>query len=268
MALSARSTGTTRAAARAATSRPIRAIRTLFSVGGGQVTRFDRLSKQEQDITLAGGQLGPRRRRSAVPLQMDPADSHFAARSECDLHHRGARVQDYHEARAGPISPDLTRNDKSKQIASGGPLTKDNTSVEYYDTMFALAESPVQKGCCGRNATMASSTSRERRRALAERDAEGDAGMGPVSMIEPSPHDAGAAYAAVDRHKLDDSSPTFSKRRISARRGRKIANGIPDGAYIHAVREDPGARGTAVRGHGEGSLRSPSTMARTGRGCN
>ena len=35
------------------------------------------------------------------------------------------------------ISPDLTRNDKSKQGPSGGPITKDNTSVEYYDTIFA-----------------------------------------------------------------------------------------------------------------------------------
>ena len=49
--------------------------------------------------------------------------------------------------RAGSIvSPDLTRNDKSKQEASGGPLTKDITSVEYYDTIFSLAESPLTKG--------------------------------------------------------------------------------------------------------------------------
>src|ERR1043166_4710288 len=44
------------------------------------------------------------------------------------------------------ISPDLTRNDKSKQGPGGGPITKDNTSVEYYDTIFTVAESPVQKG--------------------------------------------------------------------------------------------------------------------------
>ena len=44
------------------------------------------------------------------------------------------------------ISPDLTRNDKSKQGSSGGPITKDNTSVEYYDTIFTVAESPMQKG--------------------------------------------------------------------------------------------------------------------------
>src|SRR5205814_689078 len=44
------------------------------------------------------------------------------------------------------ISPDLTRNDKSKQGASGGQITKDNTSVEYYDTIFYAAESPVEAG--------------------------------------------------------------------------------------------------------------------------
>ena len=54
-----------------------------------------------------------------------------------------------------PISPDLTRNDKSKQGPSGGPITKDNTSVEYYDTIFTLAESPVAKGCSGPARTMA-----------------------------------------------------------------------------------------------------------------
>src|SRR5207244_1546757 len=44
------------------------------------------------------------------------------------------------------ISPDLTRNDKSKQGPSGGPITKDNTSIEYYDTIFTVMESPVQAG--------------------------------------------------------------------------------------------------------------------------
>src|ERR1051326_7966197 len=44
------------------------------------------------------------------------------------------------------ISPDLTRNDKSKQTPSGGDITLDITSVEYYDTVFALAESPLERG--------------------------------------------------------------------------------------------------------------------------
>src|SRR5207244_11658933 len=44
------------------------------------------------------------------------------------------------------ISPDQTRNDKSKQQSSGGPITKDHTSIEYYDTIFTVMESPVQAG--------------------------------------------------------------------------------------------------------------------------
>ena len=44
------------------------------------------------------------------------------------------------------ISPDLTRNDKSKMGTSGGPITQDNTSVEYYCTLFTIIESPVGKG--------------------------------------------------------------------------------------------------------------------------
>ena len=44
------------------------------------------------------------------------------------------------------ISPDLTRNDKSKLVSSGGPITQDNTGVEYYATIFAVDESPIQEG--------------------------------------------------------------------------------------------------------------------------
>jgi hypothetical protein len=43
------------------------------------------------------------------------------------------------------ISPDLTRNDKSKQGSTGGPITKDNTSVEYYDTIFTVPNRPSRK---------------------------------------------------------------------------------------------------------------------------
>src|SRR5260221_7836713 len=48
------------------------------------------------------------------------------------------------------ISPDLTRNDTAKLGSSGGPITKDNTSVEYYGTIFTFAESPLRKGEIGR----------------------------------------------------------------------------------------------------------------------
>ena len=48
--------------------------------------------------------------------------------------------------KAKTISPDLTRNDATKLVSSGGPITQDNTGVEYYATLFAVDESPIQEG--------------------------------------------------------------------------------------------------------------------------
>ena len=138
------------------------------------------------------------------------------------------------------ISPDLTRNDKTKQIASGGPLTKDITSVEYYDTIFALAESPQAKGQLWAGSDDG----------LVHVSADGGAHWSDVtpkelppwstvSMIEPSPHGADVAYLAIDRHKLDDIKPYAWKTADRGKSWTKITTGLPDGAVVHAVREDP-----------------------------
>ena len=142
------------------------------------------------------------------------------------------------------VSGDLTRNDKSKQQASGGPITKDITSVEYYDTIFAIAESPLRKGMLWVGTDDG----------LVQISANGGANwrnMTPpgmpawstISMIEPSHFDAGAAYIAVDRHKLDDSRPYAYKTADAGKTWTRIDAGLPDGAFVHAVREDPVTRG-------------------------
>jgi photosystem II stability/assembly factor-like uncharacterized protein len=147
------------------------------------------------------------------------------------------------------ISPDLTRNDKTKQIASGGPLTKDITSVEYYDTIFTLAESPKAKGMlwAGSDDGLVNVTvdggahwSKVSPKDLPE--------WSTISMIEPSPHDAQAAYVAVDRHKLDDTKPYAWKTNDGGASWTNIAAGLPDGAVVHAVREDPERRGLLFAG--------------------
>jgi photosystem II stability/assembly factor-like uncharacterized protein len=147
------------------------------------------------------------------------------------------------------ISPDLTRNDRTKQQASGGPLTKDITSVEYYDTIFALSESTRAKGMlwagtddgrvnmtCDDGAHWSNVTPK----ALPE--------WSTVSMIEPSPHDAHVAYVAVDRHKLDDIRPYAWKTADSGASWTPIAAGLPEGAIVHVVREDPVRRGLLYAG--------------------
>ena len=69
-----------------------------------------------------------------------------------------------------------------------------------------------------------------------------------VSMIEPSRFDAGVAYVAVDRHRLDDFKPYIFKTSDTGRNWTAITNGIPDGAYVRAVREDPKRRGLLYAG--------------------
>ena len=91
----------------------------------------------------------PARGRHEVPLPVERADPHLAARPRRRLHDVAVRAS--HDATAAQtwevISPDLTRNDKTKQDYSGGEaITRDNTGVEVYGTIFAFAESPVDAG--------------------------------------------------------------------------------------------------------------------------
>lgn len=141
------------------------------------------------------------------------------------------------------ISADLTRNDKSKQQASGGPITKDITSVEYYDTIFAIAESPLSRGMIwvGTDDGLVQLT----------RDGGGSwtnvtprdmPAWSTISMIEPSRYDADTAYVAVDRHKLDDIKPYVFVTHDAGKRWTRLDAGLPEGSFVHAVREDTAKR--------------------------
>jgi len=142
------------------------------------------------------------------------------------------------------VSGDLTRNDKSKQIASGGPITKDITSVEYYDTIFAIAESPLARGelWVGSDDGLIQ-VSRDDGGHWTNVTPHDMPPWSTISMIELSPFDAATAYVAVDRHKLDDIRPYIFKTSDRGRSWARLDAGLPDGAFVHAVREDPAKRG-------------------------
>jgi hypothetical protein len=147
------------------------------------------------------------------------------------------------------ISGDLTRNDKSKQQSSGGPLTQDNTSVEYYDTVFALSESPVEKGVlwAGTDDGLVQVTRDGGAHWLNVTSKEfGEWSL--VSIIDASPHSAGAAYVAIDRHKLDDHKPYLFKTADYGKSWTKITTGLPDNSYTHSVKEDPKRKGLLYAG--------------------
>jgi photosystem II stability/assembly factor-like uncharacterized protein len=141
------------------------------------------------------------------------------------------------------ISPDLTRNDKSKQQASGGPITKDITSVEYYDTIFSIAESPLSKGMIwvGTDDGLVQLT-RNGGGSWATVTPHDMPPWSTISMIEPSHFDANTAYVAVDRHKLDDLAPYVFMTTDGGKTWKRIDAGLPEGSFTHAVREDPAKR--------------------------
>jgi photosystem II stability/assembly factor-like uncharacterized protein len=147
------------------------------------------------------------------------------------------------------ISPDLTRNDKSKQTASGGPITKDITSVEYYDTIFALAESPLRKGklWVGTDDGLVQMTEDDGAHWHNVTPAQMPA-WSTVSMTEPSHFDAASAYIAVDRHRLDDIAPYAWRTADNGKTWTAISAGLPAGAVVHVVREDPVRRGLLYAG--------------------
>ena len=147
------------------------------------------------------------------------------------------------------ISPDLTRNDKAKQASSGGPITQDNTSVEYYDTIFTFMESPVAKGLIwvGTDDGLVQLT-RDGGAHWANVTPQGFPEWSQVNSVEASPFDAGTAYVAVTAYKLDDFRPYLFKTTDYGKTWTKIVNGLPERDSTRVVREDPNHRGLLVAG--------------------
>jgi photosystem II stability/assembly factor-like uncharacterized protein len=148
------------------------------------------------------------------------------------------------------ISPDLTRNDKSRQGSSGGPITKDNTSVEYYCTIFTLMESAVQRGViwAGSDDGLVHVT----RDGGKNWENVTPKGILPewiqINSIEASPHDAATAYVAATMYKSDDLRPYLYKTADYGKTWKKITNGIPESAFTRVIREDPNRRGLLYAG--------------------
>ncbi|HEV2616466.1 MAG TPA: hypothetical protein VGU63_07645, partial [Candidatus Acidoferrales bacterium] len=150
------------------------------------------------------------------------------------------------------ISPDLTRNDKSKMRISGG-LTPDNIGVEYAGVVFSIAESPKQAGViwAGTNDGLVQLT---RDGGKHWTNVTGNIPnlpeWGTVSNIEASRYDAGKAYITVDFHQMNNRDPFVYKTSDYGKTWTLITNGIPHSplSYAHCVREDPVRQGLLYLG--------------------
>src|SRR5437660_500987 len=149
------------------------------------------------------------------------------------------------------ISPDLTRNDKSKGGPSGGPITKDNTSVEYYSTIFYAAESPVEPGVLWAGS--------DDGLIHVSRDGGGHwDNVTPsktimpewimINEIDASPFDKGTAYVAATMYKSDDFRPYLYKTNDYGKTWTKIVDGIPNDQFTRVIRSDNKKRGLLFAG--------------------
>ena len=167
-------------------------------------------------------------RRPEVPLPVELPDLLLAARPEHALRRRQRALQDDQRGPVvEPISPDLTRNDKSKLGPSGGPITKDNTSVEYYCTIFAALESPHEKGVlwCGSDDGLVHLSPR-RRQELGQGHAARPARVEPDQQPGGRTRPRRAACTSPRRATSSTtSSRTCTRRPTTARPGRRSSPG-------------------------------------------
>jgi photosystem II stability/assembly factor-like uncharacterized protein len=146
------------------------------------------------------------------------------------------------------ISPDLTRNDPKTLGPSGGPITKDNTGVEYYGTIFAVAESPIEKNLIW--------TGSDDGLIHVTRDGKNWKNVTPKKMpewmminsIEINPFKKGSVYVVGTRYKLGDYKPYIYKTENYGRTWKLIVNGIGNEDFTRALRADPKRKGLLYAG--------------------
>jgi hypothetical protein len=153
------------------------------------------------------------------------------------------------------ISPDLTRDDKSKQKWSGGPISGDNTGVEIYDTIFTIALSPVEKGTIwvGSDDGLVHVT-RDDGASWQRVTPPGTPEWGTVDAIEPSAHAAGTAWVVVQAYRLDDQRPYLFRTSDHGKSWTNLSAGLPQDAPLFVVREDPKRPGLLFAGNELGLL--------------
>jgi len=211
----------------------------------GNISRYDRHIGQVKSITeqpelsdAHGAANLEHRFQWTAPVMISPHDPET-------LYHAGEVLFKTNDGGVHwqAISPDLTRNDKSKQKVSGGDITIDDSGTEYYDTIFALAESPLKKGLLwvGTDDGLIQLTQDEGK-SWTNVTPKDMPEWSRISQIDASRFDAGTAYVAVDRHQFDDLKPCIYKTSDYGKTWTKLGKGIPDTTFVRVVREDPKKR--------------------------
>ncbi|MBC8045328.1 MAG: glycosyl hydrolase [Fimbriimonadaceae bacterium] len=145
------------------------------------------------------------------------------------------------------ISPDLTRHDPKTLQSSGGPVTKDNTGVEFYATIFAFAESYLEPGILWTGSDDGFiHLSKDNGITWTNVTPTNLPEWSMISFVEPSHFDPGTCYISATRYKLGDTQPYIFKTNDYGKTWTKIINGLP--IYNRCVRNDPNKKGILYAG--------------------
>lgn len=226
---------------------------------GGYLSRFDLRTRQARNVSVYpinssghGAEDMHYRFQWTAPILISPHNPKT-------IYHAGNVL--FKTSDAGqhwqPISPDLTRNDKSKQKWSGGPITGDNTGAEYYCTIFAIAESKKQKDLLwagSDDGLVHVSQDGGQNWSNVTANIPNMPEWGTVDCIELSRFQAGTAYVVVDAHRLDDMRPYLFKTEDFGRTWQRLGLRLPQDIYLHVVREDPKRPGMLYAGTERGVI--------------
>ena len=152
------------------------------------------------------------------------------------------------------VSPDLSRPNEGSPSNLDAATLADSNNVQRHGVVYAIAPSPIVANLVwagtddgyiwlSRNATASAPAVRWQNVTPQQLSS-----WSKVGIIEASHFDASTAYAAVDRHRLDDYAPYIYRTNDGGKTWTPIANGIPNGSFVNAVREDPKRRGLLYAG--------------------
>src|SRR5215471_12577855 len=218
---------------------------------GGSIQRYDHKTGEIREVVawpqLAIGQAAKDlkyRFQWDAPIVISPNDPNTLYHASQILLRSRDEGQTWQE-----ISPDLTRNDKSKQDKSGGPITHDDTGIEVYDTIFTLAESKLEPGVIwvGTDDGLVQLT-RDGGQNWQNVTPKGIPEWIRINSLEISPTDKGTCYVAATMYQFDDDRPYLYKTDDYGRTWTKIVRGIPDHLFTRVIREDPTRRGLLYAG--------------------
>lgn len=217
----------------------------------GVLTRYDRRLNQAREIAVwpesgmgwAARDLKYRFNRT-FPVLVSPHDSNL-------VYVGGNRLfQSTNEGQSWElISPDLTRNELSRQGPAGGSITPENTGVEYYGTLSVVSESAREPGVLWTGSDDGKVfLSRDRGATWNDLTPAELPEWSFISSIDISTFEPGTVYLAATRYKLDDYAPYLYRTDDYGATWQAVTHGIPDTAFTRVLREDPNLRGLLYAG--------------------